>query len=1018
MKTCLLRLILAFLICLPQLVMAQNINVSGKVVDSDNGEPLIGANIILKGTSTGTVTDLDGNFTLDVEKSSTLVVSFTGYESTEVVVETAILNIELRSDTELLGELVVVGYGKQEKKVATGSIAKVTAEDIEGIKVPDLQSTLEGQVTGLIVNESSGQPGAAKSLLIRGVSTNGDNSPLFIVDGLQVNTIDNINPGDIASIDILKDAASTAIYGARAANGAVIITTKKGKDEDGGSITYEGFTSVSNPWRMPEMMNADQYVEITREKFANSNQLSALETLNFPQAGDATNNTDWMNEIFEPAILQNHRVSATTRNAFISLEFWDQNGVIGGEKSNYRRYALRFNSDKKINEFLKVGENVFVNRTENNNLGVNNAFGSVLSDAFAYDPLTPANDPNAQFGFGQSEWVQNEYINPLSRIFLANQNGHADQVQGNVFAEITPFEGLTIRTDVGLEATWFKYRFFTPEYAFTPAQTTFNNVVGQGAGFNQSIQFENYATYRKTFREIHNFDVVVGTSYRSSIGEEMGGSTFNVPEAVQFNENWQYLNAGTDSTDLTFGFAPVDYRLISYFARAQYNIDKKYLFTATIRRDGSSNFGANNRFGIFPSFSAGWVISKEKFFNVRPIDYLKFKASWGRNGNDRIQPLSFAATIENVFTYAFGTNPSLEQGAALATPPNPNIKWEESEQIDVGFEMDLFDGRMNIEADYYRKTTKDLLMAELIPGYIGATNNPISNLGEIRNQGVELGVGYRFKINDWRLNTRLNYTHFRNTVVEVAGETGFLQGWNWPVRNTAITRLTEGFPVAHFVGYITDGIFQSEADVFAHINGDGDLLQPNAQPGDFRFIDTNGDGEINSDDITNIGSPWPDHIFGLSISGDYKGFDFSCIFSAQLGHDIYRTYERQDITFTNYQTFWMDRWTEENPSNELPRLVSNDANNNQRPSDFYVEDASFLRLRNLQLGYTIPNRLTRKAKLQKVRVYFTAQNLLTITAYRGFDPDIGTNDWILDTGIDKGFYPANQAIGGGLSVTF
>ncbi len=1000
---------------------AQKIDIEGIIID-ETDEPLIGATVIVKNTDNGAATDIDGRFQIrNVAINDTLVISYVGYITKEHIVQNAgVQNIRLSSDAQLLEEFVVIGYGRQEKKVSTGAISKIEAKDIEGFKVQDVSTALEGQVTGLVVNESSGQPGASKTLLIRGVSTNGDNSPLYIVDGLQVFNLDNIAPGDIESVDVLKDAASTAIYGARAANGVVIVTTKKGKKEGSGNITYDGFTSISNPWRLPKMLDTDDYITLTREKFANSNQLASLDALGFPQAGtEGLPNTDWMDVIFEPALIQNHRISATTKNAFLSLEYWDQNGVIGGEKSNYKRYSARVNSEKEINKYIKVGENIFFNRTENSNIGVNNAFGSVISDAFAYDPITGVYNEDKQYGFEQSRWVQKEYINPLSRLFLANGNGHADQVKGNVYLEISPIEGLTFRSDAGLELGWFNFRSFTPAYEFHPSFINVQNGVSQGYGINQSVQLENYFNYNKSFKNIHNTDFVLGTSYRGYTGESAGGSSNNIPEAVQFDDNWQYVNAGADTTELSYGTGDVKYRLLSYFGRVRYDFKKKYLFTATLRRDGSSNFGENNRWGIFPSFSAGWVVSKEPFFPENNVlDFLKVKVSWGRNGNDRIPALSYAATIQNVFTYPFGQDQALNYGSALATPPNPDVKWEESEQIDIGVEMEFFDGKVNFEADFYRKTTKDLLMQEIIPGYIGATNNPTSNLGEIRNQGIELALGHRLRAGDFTLNTNLTYTHFKNKVIKVAGESGFIQGWSWPVRNTPITRMTEDFPVGHFVGYVTDGIFQSQGEVFSHINSNGIPLQPNAQPGDIRFVDTNNDGEINSDDITDIGSPWPKHIIGLSLNAGFKGIDLSAIFAAQIGHQIYRTYERSDITFTNYQDFWLDSWSPLNPSDEYPRLVSNDVNNNQRPSDFYLSDGSFLRLRNLQVGYSLPKSIISKIKMQGLRIYFTANNLLTITGYEGFDPDIGTNGWILDTGIDKGFYPNNKSFGGGLTITF
>jgi len=973
---------------------------------------------LLKGTSTGTVTDINGTYKIDVNSpADTLIFSYTSFKSQEIVIgDQTEIDLTMNPASELLEEVVVIGYGVQKKRVATGSVAKLDTENLEGYQVQNVQSALEGQVSGLIVSESSGQPGSGKAILIRGISTNGDNTPLFIVDGLQVSGIDNINPNDIESVDVLKDAASCAIYGARAANGVVIITTKKGTKE-GGELVYEAFTSTSQPWRLPTMLGADDYITLTREKFTNGNQLNSLNSLGFPQVGENSVNTNWMDAIFTKAGLQSHRLSASANNLFLSLEYWDQNGVVGGTKSNYKRYAARINSKKEINDYVTVGENLYANRVDNQNIGSNNAFGTVISDAFAYDPVTNLFDEFAQYGYAQSNWVQKEYINPLSRLFITNGRGHADQILGNVFLEIHPTEQIRFHSDFGIDYSWFNFRSFTPDYDFHPSFINVSNDISQGYGFSQSYQVENYINYKNTFADVHNFDFVVGTSYRNSIGERAGGSSQFIPTEVQFNENFQILDAGQDTIDLTYGGIDVEYKLLSYYGRVLYDYAGKYLFSATLRRDGSSNFGSENRFGIFPSFSLGWVVSDESFFDVGPINFAKLRASWGVNGNDRIAPLTYAPRIESVFSYPFGVDPALNTGSSLATPPNPNIKWEESRQFDLGLEVRLWDDKLTTEFDFYIKNTKDLLMAQIIPGFIGATNNPISNLGEIQNTGFEASINYKFDLASIKFNTGLNYTTFKNEVIDVAGETGFIDGWSWPVRNQPITRMTEGFPVGHFVGYETDGIFRSQDEVFSHISNTGDVLQPNAKPGDIRFVDVNRDGLINTDDIADIGSPWPNHVIGLTLGASFKGFDFNAVLGTQLGHDIFRTYERSDVSYTNYQDFWLDRWTPENPNGSLPRLVSNDPNNNQRPSDFYIEDGSFLRLRNIQLGYSLPKRISNKIKLKGLRVYASANNLLTVTNYRGFDPEIGTSGWILDTGIDKGFYPSNKTIGGGIKIT-
>lgn len=1018
-KTILFRLsiLVAIVLFVSSNLQAQSRVITGVVTDATDGTSLPGATILQPGTSNGTITNIEGEYQLSVEgEDAKIVVSFVGFESQEISVGSRTeINVSLSISLSELSEVVVIGYGVQQKKVATGSISKVEAKDLEGYKVPNVQSALDGQVSGVVAGESSGQPGSSKTIFIRGISTNGDNSPLFIVDGLTVSSIDNLNPSDIESIDVLKDAASTAIYGARAANGVIIITTKKGKEGEG-SVTYEGFTSFSDPWKLPEMLNSEQYIEVTREKFGNSGQINNLNNLGFPNVGDDTPDTDWMDVIFNQATMTNHRLSATLNNSYLSLEYWDQNGVIGGDKSNYKRYAIRLNSTKEINDFITVGENFYLNRTENQNIGVNNAFGTLMADAFAYDPLTEVYDANGQYGFAQSNWVQKEYINPLSRLFIANNNGHADQVQGNVFVRLEPIKGLTINSDLGMDFSWYDYGSFTPDYNFHPSFFSVNNSVAQGYGYGQTLQFENYVNYVKDFGD-HSVNAVVGTTYIGSDFRSAGGSTLNVPDAAKFNEQFHYINAGQDTSDLATGYASVDYRLLSYYGRIIYDYKDKYLFSATIRRDGSSRFGANNRWGFFPSVSVGWVLSDEAFFPTGAVSFIKLRSSWGVNGSDRIGDLGYSSQVVNAFSYALGVDHALNRGSALATVPNPNLKWEESVQFDVGLEAKFFNDKLSTEFDYYVKTTKDLLGNEIVPGYLGVTDFPLSNLGEIQNKGFEAAVSYRQTIGEFKFNTRLNYTTFKNKVIEVPGSSNFINGWNWPVRNAAITRMSEGEPVGHFVGYQTLGIFQSQAEVFSHLSSDGDVLQPNASSGDLIFADVNGDGTINSDDITSIGSPWPGHIVGLNASTGYKGFDFSVLFSTQIGHDIFRTYERSDITFTNYQAFWLDRWTESNPGSEYPRLVSNDPNGNQRPSDFYVEDGSFLRLRNIQLGYNLPQQLLEKVKLSAVRIYLSGNNLLTLTNYNGFDPEIGTNGWILDTGIDKGYYPSNKTVGGGIKIT-
>ncbi len=1008
-------------------LIAQARIVTGSILDSGDGSALPGATVLVQGTSNGTITDIDGRFSIEASPEDILVISFIGYTSTTVAVGNKTdIKVELEISIEALDEIVVVGYGTQQKKVSTGSISKVTAKNLEGYKVTSVQNALDGQVSGILVNQSSGQPGASSTILIRGISTNKDNTPLYVIDGLAIsaddgrvgyngNPLSNINPDDIESIDVLKDAASCAIYGARAANGVIIITTKKGS-KGSGSISYDGFMSVSNPWKMPEMLNAEEYVELTREKYANGGQTQGLDDINFPQVGDQTVDTDWMDVILDQASTINHRVTAQFDGSYLSLEYWDQSGIVGGEKSNYKRYAVRFNSSKDINQYVAVSQNLYINRTESQSIGTNNAFGTVIADAFAYDPITPIYNDTAQYGFAQSEWVQKEYINPLSRLFIANNDGHADQIIGNVHLKVSPVKGVSLHSDFGMDYSWSNYRTFTPDYNFTPAYQSADNIITQGYHHSQSIQFENYANYQGQFGK-HNLNFILGTTNIRRAYITTGVDGRNIRDEVKFLDEFQYIDAVSDTSLVANGRANVPYILISYYSRLIYDYNGKYLFSATLRRDGSSRFGDNNRFGIFPSFSLGWVISDEGFFSPGVVSFLKLRTSWGVNGSDRIDDLGYASRVGGGYRYPLGIDQAINDGLTFVTPPNPNLKWEESVQFDLGVETKFLDDRLSLEVDYYVKTTADLLGTEKVSGFIGPRQEPVSNLGEFQNKGIEAAVSYRNSFGKVDFTATLNYTHFENKVIDVPGSTEFINGWGWPVRSVNITRMTEGLPVGHFYGLKTLGIFQSEEEVFSHISSEGAVLQPNAEPGDLIFKDVNGDGIINNDDMTNIGSPWPDHIIGLNLSGAYQGFDVSVLISTQLGQEVYRTYERSDVPRSNYQSFWKDRWTETNPSKDMPRLVSNDPNGNQRPSDFYVEDGSFLRIRNLQVGYSLPQSILGKVKLSGFRIYFTANNLMTLTGYRGFDPEIGTNGWILDTGIDKGYYPSNKTFGGGIKIT-
>lgn len=995
-------------------------NVSGVVKDDLTGVGIPGVYVTVKNTDAGTATDLDGKFSISASSSDTLVFSFLGYMTQEVAVgDQTTFEIMLAENQEQLEEVLVVGYGEQKKSVATGSIGQVGAKDIEGYNVQNPVQAIQGTMSGVQVSPASGSPGAGLNIVIRGVGTNGNSSPLYVVDGMVVDNIDFINPQDIESMNVLKDAASSAIYGARGANGVVIVTTKKGAKGEG-SMTYNGFYGISTPWRVPKLMGATDYVAAINEKFANAGQVPLA---SFPAVGDElTTDTDWLGEILSPAAQQNHQISVSRGgdkgSVYFSFGYYDQEGIVaGGDKSNFQKWTGRLNTETQVNDYVKVGQNLSFTHWERSTVPENNSFGSTISNAIALDPITSVYDTAGEFGFGQSNFVGKEYINPVSQIHITNNREKVDELLGNAYVEVTPIEGLKVRSDFGLRYRFQSQWSYAPAHDLTP--TVFNdlNDVFQGNFKSPRWQWENFVTYDKTIDK-HHLNVVAGTSARRETGEFSGASSQAIPEDLAVNPNFRFLEAGTDSLDAAYGGQTVEYALNSYFFRAIYDYDAKYLFTFTLRNDRSSRFGSNFRNGNFPSVSLGWVVSEEDFWPLEFMNFLKVRGSWGINGNDRIGELEYEALITTADrSYFFGGTPYI--GASPSRLSNPNLKWEESEQLDLGIETQFFRGSVTLDVTYYSKLTNDLLILDNSFADLYGIDAPRINAGAVRNRGWEVNVGYKKIVSrSFDFGVNFNLTTVDNEVTRVPSATGFEDGYTWPVRNLAITRMEEGHPIGYFRGYKTLGIFQTQDEVFAHINSNGDLLQPDARPGDLKFADLDGDGEIGTGDITNIGQPWPSLILGLNLTANYKGFDIRALFAASIGHDIYRTFERQDVPYNNYTEEWLDRWTPENTGAEYPRLVAGDPNGNQRPSDFYVEDGDFLRIKNLQIGYTLPRKLSEKALIQRARVYLSFDNILTITGYSGFDPEIGNSGWILQTGIDQGFYMAPRTVGGGMTLSF
>lgn len=1003
-----------------------NINIKGKVFD-ETGEGLPGVNILIKGTGIGTTSEIDGSFSLiNVSSDKYLIFSFIGYQSQEILVgnQTSI-TITMEPDLTALDEVLVVGYGTQKKSVASTAISKVEGDALEKMNLPNVARNLQGLAAGISVSGASGQPGSNPTLLIRGIGTNGDNRPLIVIDGLQDGDLSTLAPADIESIEILKDAASTAIYGTKGANGVIFITTKKGiKGKT--SVTYDGSHAIQSAWRVPQMMNATQYVDLVNEKYRNGNSTPPA---GFPAVGDPLPiDTDWMGTLFEPANLSNHHLSFARNNdngsVFSSVSYMRQEGVIAPEKSYFERFTARFNSQTEINSFLKFGQNLTLVNANASTIPENDMFSSPVSDAMNYSPITPINDPNGQFGFAQSPFIQQEHVNPFSRIFINNNRDKSYNVYGNMYLEVEPLEWISFKTDFGANYFNSASDTYNPAYFLTPAFFQPSSAVGHNAYSNFRWQWENYVTIKQNFGD-HFLQFVAGSTAIQFDQKWFGASGQDLPEEALVNENLRYVDSTPDSTRRSYGREAVTVFNTSLFARVQYNYKEKYLFTGSIRRDGSSRFGPDNRYGIFPAFSGGWVLTNEDFWNYPQVNFLKVRASYGSNGNDRINDLAFSSLIApNAYTYVFGPggNQTVYYGGAPTALANPLLRWEESRQLDIGVESRFFSGLLGVEIDYYHKVTSGLLIInQSIP--VMAGNNPsFSNLGEIRNSGFEFKIDYANRFGDLDFNASLNGSTLNNVVTQVDGELGFVNGYNWPVRNAFISRMETGLPLFYFRGYKTDGIFQSQQEVFSHINANGDVLQPNARPGDLRFVDTNGDGVIDFDDWTEIGKPWADFIFGFNLNASYKSFDVSMLIAGQVGNQIYRAFERQDLPNRNYMERWTDRWSESNPNGTLPRVSSASGNpvaNNDSPSDFFVEDGDYVRLRNLQIGYSLPQSLLFKAKITKARVYMAADNLITLTNYSGFDPEIGVQGYgVGAAGVDRGFYPQTRSISAGIQLSF
>jgi TonB-dependent starch-binding outer membrane protein SusC len=1028
-----LNLLLILLLSIGQLTaQTSSITITGKITDGK--EPLVGAFIVEKGAENGTVTDIDGNYKLSVKsKKATLVVSFVGYKAKEVAVDNAqVINISLDADATL-EELVVVGYGTQRKAVVTGAIAKVKGSDLENMPVSRIEQSLSGRTAGVFVSMGSGQPGEGATVRIRGTTSINGSDPLYVVDGVPVTGgIDYLNQADVESIEVLKDAASAAIYGARAASGVIIVTTRQGKAGKT-AITYNMYIGQQAPARKLALLNGTQYATLMNEA-----SVAAKGEVLFKDPSVYGAGTDWQDAVFNTnAGMQNHELGISVGNDkskyYASFGYFSQLGIAASPQSKWERYTARINSTHKLNDYINIGTTFGYSRVAAKGSLVNSEYGGVLSRAVNMDPLTPVveTDPSvlssnifknfavvrneAGEPYGISKYVSSEILNPVAATAVNQGSGWADKIVANAFVEVEPIKGLKFRSTYGADLAFYGYDGFKPLYYLNASNRS--DVTSYTRSQSRGLYWiwNNTLSYTKALGN-HNFSALIGQEANKNHGENVVGSVQNIPVN---NIKDASLNYSSVQADQNFGGYEYDGATLSYFGRLNYDYAGKYLLTALLRQDGSPRFGPNNKFGTFPSVSVGWVLSEENFIkNIRPINFLKLRASWGVNGSDKIGDFRYVSTVGGGRNYTFGTADKLYNGISPNAIANPDLKWERTTQTNVGFDAKILKN-ITLTVDVFQKLTSGMLLRQKVPDWIG-NDGPDANIAALENKGVEIELGYEKKMGKVSINLAGNVSFIKNKITDLGTDLKFFKGQTFSPQNLDITRTTVGESFGYLFGYKTQGIFQNQAEVNAYKSKDGAVIQPNAKPGDFRFVDVNGNGIIDADDRTKIGDPTPSLTYGFNLSVAYSGFDILLFGQGVSGNQIFKATRRFDLQMANMTADALGRWTGEGSSNTYPRLVMGDPNQNfSRSSDFYVESGAYFKIKTLQIGYTVPLSIMSKIGLTRFRVYVSGNNLKTFTKYTGFDPEIGSSPGAPNSfGVDRGFYPQARSFLFGLSAAF
>lgn len=1013
---------LLLLVCTGPFAWSQISSVSGKVTDKSNGAPLPGVNIVVKGTTNGTISDAEGTYNLTVQSDDpVLVFSSIGYLTQEVAVgNQAEINVQMAEDIASLEEVVVIGYGTQKKSNITGAIASVSGEELEKVQVASFDQAIQGRAAGVYVTSNSGQPGGGISVRIRGIGSINNSNPLYVVDGVIVgagnsetsNPLASLNPNDIASVEVLKDAASAAIYGARAANGVVLITTKRGATGKP-LLNYNGYYGMQVPTsNLPRPMNAQEFAENMNIAFTAAGQDAP-----FDDPASLGEGTNWKNVLMRNGRIQDHQLSISggteNHNYFVSGNFFRNDGIM--IETFHERMSFRVNTDNKLSDKWSVGNSLAFSRTSryDNGSGNRTFIHGAFTEIYQMLPTMPVYNPDGSFA-GPTDTRLERRRNAASSQLLPDRDNKENRLLGNLYVNFEPIKGLTLKTSFSTDIQAQNTYFFEPPYKEGLLEDLYSNV-NRSAANSTFWLWENFATYQNSIG-MHNFSAMVGTSAQNAEYRFITASAEYESDAFTEVSNSALVN--NSSTSLS------EESLASVFGRITYNFDERYLLTANVRRDGSSKFGPNNKFGVFPSFSAGWRISEEEFFNSEFINELKLRGGWGQVGSDAIGNFKYLAALNTGFNYPFGNQEGTSSlGAALQELGNPNIQWETSTEWSLGADIGLMENRLTLTADYFEKTRTDMLLTLPLAGISGLTQT-VDNVGELLNKGFEFSTNYRKSTGKFTYDLGLNFTTFHNKVVdidileEIVSSTYSGSG--------AVALIREGQPLGVFYGLVTEGLFQTPDEVQQANAMDGDESTPyqlsGTAPGDFKYRDLDGDGRITSDDRKIIGSPVPDFTYGINGNLQYGAIDLNFQLFGVQGNDILnigRSIRESSGRAFNKSSTVVNAWNGPGTSNSIPRPIVTDPNQNVRVGTHLVEDGSYLRLRNIQIGYHIPETLLARIGVSRARAYLAGQNLLTFTGYSGNDPEIGfDSNNTAANGIDQDLYPQARTYSLGINIGF